>query len=105
MTFTLLNITTWLEAHQLPCIFKQLTHVDCPGCGFQRSIVLLLKGNFAESFKMYPPLIPILLLLCMLLMYVVKKWKNGHLMLKYGYLICTATIVVSYIVKLISLHR
>ncbi|MFM6925772.1 MAG: DUF2752 domain-containing protein, partial [Ferruginibacter sp.] len=33
MLTILINISTWLEAHQLPCPFKQITHIDCPGCG------------------------------------------------------------------------
>ena len=41
--------------HQLlPCFFKKFTGIDCPGCGFQRSILALLKGNFVESLNLYP---------------------------------------------------
>jgi len=42
----------------LPCVFKQFYGLDCPGCGLQRSFILLLQGEFVSSFKMYPPLIP-----------------------------------------------
>ncbi|MBK7377164.1 MAG: DUF2752 domain-containing protein [Chitinophagaceae bacterium] len=37
MSFWFLNIIDWLQQHQLPCLFRQLTHIDCPGCGMQRS--------------------------------------------------------------------
>jgi hypothetical protein len=101
MTFFLLNITSWLEAHQVPCPFKLLTHFDCPGCGIQRSFVLFLKGDVGASFFMYPALIPILLLFIMLVLQVILKTKNGAVILKYMYFFCTGVILVSYIYKLL----
>lgn len=102
MNFFLLNITSWLEAHQLPCLFKQITHIDCPGCGIQRSFVLLMKGHVSASFFMYPALIPILLLFALLILHVVLKFRNGAVILKYMYFFCTGIILVSYIYKLLS---
>lgn len=46
----------------LPCISKQVLGIDCPGCGLQRSVVLLIKGEFAASFQMYPALLPMMAL-------------------------------------------
>lgn len=45
----------------LPCPSKLLTGIDCPGCGLQRSAVLLLRGDWLEAFWMYPALYPLLL--------------------------------------------
>lgn len=45
----------------LPCIFKQYTGVDCPFCGMQRALVLLLDGDIIGSVQMYPALLPVLL--------------------------------------------
>jgi hypothetical protein len=50
------------ERHMLPCFSKQVFGLDCPGCGLQRSIALLLKGEFADSFFMYPGLLPMVAL-------------------------------------------
>lgn len=102
MIFFLLNITTWLEAHQLPCLFKQMTHMDCPGCGIQRSFILLIKGDVAGSFFMYPPLMPILFLFAFLVLHIIIKMKNGPTILKYMYVFCAGIILVSYIYKLIT---
>lgn len=102
MHFSLLNIISWLEAHQLPCPFKELTNVDCPGCGIQRSFILLIKGHFSASFLMYPALIPILLLFVLLILQIAKKLRNGHAVLKYGYIFCAGVITVSYIYKIIT---
>jgi len=52
----------WLQKHLLPCPFKYITGIDCPGCGFQRAVVQLLKGNFAQSWALYPGAIPLMIL-------------------------------------------
>ena len=41
----------------LPCQYKQLLGIDCPICGLQRSIIAILKGDFYESFILFPGLI------------------------------------------------
>jgi UDP-3-O-[3-hydroxymyristoyl] glucosamine N-acyltransferase len=33
----------------IPCVFKLLTHLDCPGCGMSRAIILALKAEFLKS--------------------------------------------------------
>lgn len=102
MLIILLNIANWLESHQLLCPFKQITHIDCPGCGIQRSFVLLTKGEVSASFFMYPALMPIILLFVMLLLHVILKLRNGTVILKYMYFFCTGIILVSYIYKLLT---
>ncbi|AYL99505.1 DUF2752 domain-containing protein [Mucilaginibacter celer] len=56
-----LSFIHWLQNHLLPCPFKYLTGIDCPGCGFQRSVIALIQGNVQKSFLLYPPTIPLLL--------------------------------------------
>lgn len=101
MQFFLLNIIKWLEAHQLPCLFKAITHIDCPGCGIQRSLLLLIRGDIPGSFKIYPALIPIILLIAFLILHVIKNIKGGTVILKYSYLFCAGTILLGYIYKLL----
>ncbi len=102
MLYVFLNITAWLETHQLPCMFKAITHIDCPGCGIQRSFILLIKGELTASFLLYPALIPILLLLAFLGVQLIARFSRGALLLKYGYLFCAGIILVSYIYRLIT---
>ena len=45
----------------LPCLFKKITHLDCPGCGFQRSVMALFNGELLTSWQFYPPTIFILI--------------------------------------------
>ncbi|WP_419210968.1 DUF2752 domain-containing protein [Maribacter sp. X9] len=51
-----------LENYMLPCFTKKLFGFDCPGCGLQRSALLLTKGEFGAAFEMYPAIYPMLLL-------------------------------------------
>jgi len=102
MSFYFMDIISWLEAHQLPCIFKAMTHFDCPGCGMQRSIILLIRGDLAGSFLIYPPLIPVLLLFVLLTAHVIFNIKKGAFILKFAYIFCTGIILVSYIYKIIT---
>lgn len=57
----------------LPCPIKAVTGMDCPGCGFQRSLWELLQGHWHESYRLYPPTVPLLVLL----VYVVLKYRYG----------------------------
>ncbi len=50
----------WLESHMLPCFYKKYFGVDCPGCGMQRSLVALLKGDLLESLHLFPALLPLM---------------------------------------------
>ena len=55
------SIISWFENHMLPCQYKQIFGISCPMCGFQRSFIELLKGNFYESFTIYPAMLPIII--------------------------------------------
>lgn len=50
-----------LEDYMLPCFTKQYFGIDCFGCGIQRSVAFILKGEFIEAFKMYPAIYTLLL--------------------------------------------
>ncbi len=43
------------------CGFKHLTGAPCPGCGMTRSVLALLHGGFAESWRLHPLGIPLAL--------------------------------------------
>jgi hypothetical protein len=74
--------------------------MDCPGCGIQRSISLLLQGNIVDSFLMYPALIPIILLLGFLIFDMFVTVKYGEQLKLWGTVIAIGTILTSYIIKL-----
>ncbi|WP_339339835.1 DUF2752 domain-containing protein [Croceitalea sp. MTPC6] len=87
----------------LPCLNKQLFGIDCPGCGLQRSVLLLFKGEFVAAFQMYPAIYTLFLLLIFLGSNLIFKFKNAF-PIKVGLLIANVVIIViSYILKMNNL--
>ena len=66
------TIIDWLEEHTVPCLYKKFLGVECPGCGMQTSLIELLKGNVIESIKLFPPLLPIIFLIPVLVSIVYR---------------------------------
>ncbi len=90
----------WLERFMLPCLFKALFKADCPGCGLQRSLFLLLKGDLQKSLEVYWATIPILLLFlfCFLQIRFQFSWGNRLLIIFYS---CTGFLILfQYFYKL-----
>jgi hypothetical protein len=85
----------------LPCAYKMIFGIDCPTCGAQRSFYLLLEGDFVSSFKMYPPLIPVLALIFIFIVHLFNKNIIGKKFLtKYSIFVLLA-VSLSYIFKLL----
>lgn len=89
-----------IENYMLPCPYKYYLGIDCPGCGFQRSLWELIQGNFISSIYIYPALIPILMMLLFLLIHLKFNLRNGSLILKTMFIINVSIIVTNYIVKM-----
>ncbi len=88
------------DSWMLPCMTKQMIGMDCPGCGIQRSISLLLQGDIISSFLMYPALIPIIFLLGFLIFDMFVNVKYSEQLKLWGTIIAVGTIITSYIIKL-----
>ena len=90
----------WLQNHLIPCPFKALTGIDCPGCGFQRSLMALFQGDFLKSWSIYPPTIPILLLFSIVAILYRFPIKNNHLAMKVLIIIVGNFVMISYFIKM-----
>ena len=90
----------WLESHQIPCIYKSILGIECPTCGFQRALILLLKGEWVGSLKVYPALIPTLILLLLLLSWGVFR-KPGWIFIKRFIMADLALIFISYFIRMV----
>jgi len=92
----------WLKHHMLTCPSKHFFHIDCPGCGLQRSIIELLEGNLLESFKLYPATIPILFCFIFTALHLKFKFKYGPEIIKGAYILSVLIIVISYVYKIFT---
>ncbi|MBC31330.1 MAG: hypothetical protein CMH48_10845 [Muricauda sp.] len=86
----------------LPCFNKQLLGFDCPGCGIQRALYLLLQGDFVAAFKMYPAIYFLVLLFSFLVFNKFYSTKYANKIIILLSISSVATIIISYIIKLSS---
>jgi len=91
-----------MEEYMLPCLNKKLLGVECLGCGLQRSISLILQGEFVEAFKMYPGVYSLIVLFFFIGINIFFKFKHSNKIIGALAIITLATVVVSYIIKLIN---
>ncbi|HEV8133130.1 MAG TPA: DUF2752 domain-containing protein [Pyrinomonadaceae bacterium] len=55
-----------------PCVFRQLTGLQCPGCGSTRALHQLLHGHFVTAFTLNP----LFVIATPLLLYVLLKYTT-----------------------------
>ena len=87
------------EKYMLPCLNKKLFGVDCPGCGMQRSLAHVAKGEFTEAFYMYPAVYTLLILAVFALLNWKYKFKFGRKIILTLAGINVLIIIISYIIK------
>lgn len=101
-----LSFFSWLQNHLLPCPFKYLTGIDCPGCGFQRSVIALIRGDLYKSLALYPATIPLILLSAYLVIDKFFKLDNSKSIVKKTlFMFVGSIILVSYFIKMWSIYE
>jgi hypothetical protein len=95
----------WLEKHMLPCPYKQLFGIDCPGCGFQRSCIALLQGHLRDSLMLYPATIPIFITAIFLIINSRFKFSNNKAIKNALFITVLTIIAVSYTIKMWKLYH
>ena len=83
----------------IPCLFKSLFGIECLGCGFQRAVVLLFKGDFIEAFYQYPGIYLVFLFVGLLIFYKVFQNKNGTKPMSVVGFFAVSFIIAGYIYK------
>ena len=73
------QLADWLEHHMLSCWWKQMFGFECPGCGLQRALILLLHGDISASIRQHPGLIPFIVffvwaVICPFIKYKQRYW-------------------------------
>lgn len=95
------GLVDWLEKRQAPCFYKSAFGIECPGCGMQRAFIALLRGNLIESLRLYPALIPCIILMAFLVIHIFFKLKNGARIILYMFIFNAIIVFISYLYKLI----
>ena len=91
-----------VEEYMLPCLNKKLFGIDCMGCGMQRSISLILHGEFTAAFHMYPAIYSLIVLFIYIGLNIFFKFKNSNKVITALAIITLATIIISYVIKIIN---
>lgn len=89
----------WLEHHLLTCFFKATFGVECPGCGSQRALIALLKGDVIGSLKYHAALIPLALTIIALLVQLKIKHEKGGRWVMWLFIATSGITVVQFIIK------
>lgn len=97
-----MGLINWLEHNMLACPYKKYFGFDCFGCGMQRSLLALLRGDILESFYLYPVLVPMVFMILFLIAHLIFKFKHGATFLKYNFIFVVSIVVINFIVKLIN---
>ena len=90
----------WLQEFMLTCPSKKILHIECPGCGFQRSFFALVEGDFSKSVQLYPATVPIVVLFVFTAFHLKYKFSFGALTIKYFYIGVAIIILSFYIYKI-----
>lgn len=90
----------WLSLHLLSCPFKSNFGIDCPGCGLQRSVLALLRGNFIDSFKLYPATLPLIFIVIFTFIHLKVDFKFGAQLIKITFITIAVIILINYIYKI-----
>lgn len=86
----------------LPCLNKKLLGVDCMGCGIQRALALIFKGEFIAAFKMYPAIYSLITLFLFIGINFFFKFKHSNKIIGTLAILTVVTIITSYIIKIIN---
>lgn len=89
-----------LEDFMIPCMSKQLFGLDCPGCGMQRSVALLFRGDFAEAFHMFPAIYTTIPLFIFIGLHFVDKRRNYTKLIIPFAIINAVIMITAYFYKL-----
>lgn len=92
-----------MEDFLLPCLNKQISGLDCYGCGGQRAFLLLFNGEFTAAFKMFPAIYPLLFLLVFALVNLIVKFKFDYIIKISLILITAGVILINYSIKMFNI--
>ncbi|PZD77039.1 DUF2752 domain-containing protein [Mesonia sp. K7] len=91
-----------MEEWMLPCLTQKFFGFPCPGCGGQRALMLLFKGEFTDAFLMYPAIFPLLAMVLVFVSHQFFQLKNFSSVFTKLAIISVTLILINYIFKMIQ---
>ena len=79
---------------------KSLFGIDCIGCGTQRSLLLILNGEFTKAFSQFPAIYTTLLLFGLIGLHLIDKKRNYQKIIIGLAVINAIIMIISYIYKI-----
>ncbi len=76
--------------------------MQCPGCGMQRSVIALLKGDFFASAVLYPALIPMLVLCLYAVAHLIFRFSRGGRVIVIMQILVVTVMLVHYFYKILT---
>jgi hypothetical protein len=92
-------VIDWLEHNLLTCFFKSNFGIECIGCGMQRALIELLKGNLSQSIQFNIGLIPFILTLITLIIQLMIKHPKGGFLTMFFFISTCILSLGHYIIK------
>ena len=94
-----MGIVSYLEKHMFSCYWKKNYGIECVGCGMQRSVILLLKGEFIDAFYMYPAIYSLLILFGYTFLHLLFHFQKGHKVILYLFILNLIIMIGNFIIK------
>ncbi len=88
-----------MEDYMIPCMNKKIFGIECPGCGTQRALWLVMQGEFIAAFKMFPAIYTLILFFLFLFLHFVDKSRSYQKIIITLAVLNGAIMVVSYVYK------
>lgn len=96
-------MVNWLEQHLFTCFFKSHFGMECPGCGMQRALIALLKGDLTDSLMYHAALIPFILTIGALIIQLIIKHPLGGKAVMWLFILTSSITFIQFILRQIIL--
>lgn len=84
---------------------KKIFGFDCPGCGMQRALSLVLRGEFSDAFFMFPAIYTVIAFFGFLALNFIDKKRNYHKIIVGLGIFNASVMIISYIYKILNINH
>lgn len=95
-----MGFISFLEENMLSCQWKEMG-MECMGCGLQRSVIYLLKGDLTNAFLTYPAIYTLVFMLVFLGLHLKFNFAKGHIILQALFILNLLIMLFNYLFKFI----